>query len=417
MRSILPLLFTLVNLPLPGTAAPVVIDTVPIRDSGNAPDISGFGRVDYDYRIGKFEVTIGQYVDFLNAVAATDTHSLYSSGMTYQVTVAGVSRSGSPGNYSYATIGSPNRPITFVSWFEAARFANWMSNGQPSGMQDSTTTEDGAYTLTAPYDHVGFYKNAINPNTGRPPLWWIPSEDEWYKAAHYNPARNFGGGGYHAYPIQSDHDSIPYSVVPPGTASPNKAITGNFNNDDGSANGYSDGYAMTGSTVFPSSNALSDVGAYSHAPTYYGTYDQGGNVFEITDGVFVSGGLYCRSGRGGSWFDGPFVMHSSYRLDLLPQTRAVGIGFRLATQERSAQRIRFATPRRANLVTGRRFDLSVSSTSGLPVTVRSSDRLALSVRGISAHARLSGRVTLTARQPGDEYFLPAQPVTKRVRIR
>jgi formylglycine-generating enzyme len=417
MRSFLPLLFTLVNLPLLGTAAPVVIDTVPIRDSGNAWDVTGFGQVHYDYRIGKFEVTIGQYVDFLNAVAATDTHALYSSGMTHQATVAGVIRSGSPGSYTYATIGSPNRPITLVSWFEAARFANWMSNGQPAGVQDSTTTEDGAYTLSPPYDHVGFYKNAINPNTGRPPLWWIPSEDEWYKAAYYNPTRSFGSGGYHLYPIQSDHDSIPYSVVPPGTASPNKSIAGNFFRDDASANGYNDGYAITGGTLYPSSNALSDVGAYSHAPSYYGTYDQGGNVLEITDGVLNFGGSLFRSARGGSWFDEESVMRSSYRLNLQPQTRAVGIGFRLATLERSAQRIRFATPRRANLRTGRRFDLSVSSTSGLPVIVRSSDRLTLSVRGISAHARRTGRVTLTARQTGDEFFLPAPAVTKRVRVR
>lgn len=411
-----PLLLLLAGLPLFAKAAPVVIDTVPVRDTGNAWDTTGFGQVHYEYRIGRFEVTIGQYVAFLNAVAATDTHGLYASGMTHQPEVAGVIRSGSPGSHTYSTTGSPDRPITLVSWYEAARFANWMSNGQPSGSQDATTTEDGAYTLTPPYDSVSVFKNAINPNTGRPPLWWIPSEDEWYKAAYFNPSRGFGGA-YHLYPIQNEFDTVPFSAVPPGTSAPNKAITGNFRRNDAIANGYNEGYAITGTDSYPASNALSEVGAYGFAATYYGTYDQGGNVLEITDGTVFSGGMFYRAARGGSWFDGESVMRSSYRLNIAPGTRAVGVGFRLATVERESQRIRFATPRRANLVTGRRFDLSVSSSSGLPVTVRSSDRLTLSVRGLSAHARRSGQVLLTARQTGDDHFLPAPPVIKRVRVR
>ena len=417
MRSILPLLFTLVNLPLPGTAAPVVIDTVPIRNEGNVPDITGYGKVLYQYRIARFEVTIGQYVEFLNAVAAADTHGLYISQMSSEPTIAGVTRSGGPGSYRYVGIDSPDRPITLVSWFDAARFANWMSNGQPAGAQNTTTTEDGAYTLLPPFDHVGFVKNAINPNTGRPPVWWIPSENEWYKAAYYNPTRNAGAGGYHFYPIQSPFDNVPYSAAYGGAPSPDATLAGNFRRDDGVANGYNDGYALTGSNTFPGTNALSKVGDYASAPTFYGTYDQGGNVLELTDGIVGSGGSFFRAARGGSWFDDESVMRSSYRLNINPTTHATGVGFRLATVERRAQVIRFATPRRTQLRAGRSFTLSASATSGLRVAVGSSNSRVLAVSGLTARVRRSGSAVLTARQAGDQFFLPARPVIKRIRVR
>jgi formylglycine-generating enzyme len=412
----LPLLL-LAGLPFFAKAAPVVIDTVPVRDAGNVADSTGFGKVLYDYRIGRFEITIGQYVEFLNAVAATDPFNLCSSAMSSSAPIAGVIRSGAAGSYRYAAIGHPDRPITCVNWFDAARFANWMANGQPAGLQNASTTEDGAYTLTPPYDHVGFSKNAINPNTGRPPLWWIPSEDEWYKAAYYNPTRNAGAGGYHFYPIQSPLDNVPYSAGAGGSTSPDASLAGNFFRNDSVANGYNDGYAITGSTVFPTTNALSKVGDYAAAPTYYGTFDQGGNVLEITDGILNSGGVLFRAARGGSWFDDESTMRSTFRLNLNPVTEAIGVGFRLASVEPSDQRIRFATPRRSQLQVGNRFNLAVSSTSGLPVAVSSSDQRLLSVRGLSARVKRSGRVTLTATQAGDEFHLPASNVSKRVRIR
>jgi hypothetical protein len=95
----------------------------------------------------------------------------------------------------------------------------------------------------------------------------------------------------------------------------------------------------------------------------------------------------------------------------------MGIGFRLATAEPAAQRIRFATPRRSQLRVGKRFRLSVSSDSGLSVTVRSSAPAVLSVSGPFARVRRSGRVVLTASQAGDSLALPATPVEKRLTVR
>jgi hypothetical protein len=53
--------------------AQVTIDWVTVGNANNANDTTGYGAVNYDYQIGKYDVTIGQYTAFLNAVAATDT--------------------------------------------------------------------------------------------------------------------------------------------------------------------------------------------------------------------------------------------------------------------------------------------------------------------------------------------------------
>src|SRR5262245_16498456 len=109
----------------------ITIETVPVGDVGNPHDPTTgnlFGGVNYAYNIGKYEVTAGQYTAFLNAVAATDPYSLYDTSQTSDVRVAGISRSGSSGSYTYSVIGSPNHPISYITWGDAARFANWLHN-------------------------------------------------------------------------------------------------------------------------------------------------------------------------------------------------------------------------------------------------------------------------------------------------
>lgn len=105
----------------------VTIDMVTVGNPGNANDTTGYGAVAYEYRMGKYEVTIGQYTTFLNAVAQTDTYALYNANMGANSNVTGIARTGSPGTYSYTVINnggdSSNRPITYVSWFDAARFS------------------------------------------------------------------------------------------------------------------------------------------------------------------------------------------------------------------------------------------------------------------------------------------------------
>lgn len=146
---------TLCWLALPSaTAAPITIDTVLIGNPGNAADtlpmvntsVAGFGSVDYEFRIGTYGVTNEQYAAFLNAVAASDPRALYHTSMNSS-THGGITRSGTSGSYTYAVKpGMASKPVNLVTWYDAARFVNWLHNDQPTG-SDAWITETGAYTL------------------------------------------------------------------------------------------------------------------------------------------------------------------------------------------------------------------------------------------------------------------------------
>ena len=309
------------------SAHAVTYDLAPVGNAGNANDPATgdlYGGVAYDYQIGKYHVTIGQYTDFLNAVAKTDTYSLYNASMGTVLYIAGISRTGTSGAYTYSAIApsgttpagasSPgNRPITFVSWWDSARFSNWMANGQPTGAQSSTTTENGAYNLANWTSGTAPARNVTNPNTGATPTYVIPTENESYKAAYYSPVLNSGSGGYYTYATQSN--TAPGNVI------------GNTANQ---ANYYNGVFSVTQSASFSSSqNYLTDVGAFTNSASFYGTFDQSGNVTQWNDLTGAAGS--SRGFRGGDWGDGgAFDMSSSGRYSVDPSLEAPGVGFRLA---------------------------------------------------------------------------------------
>ena len=292
--------------------AEITIETVPVGNAGNANDpYNGYvyGAVSYDYRIGKYEVTLNQYTAFLNAVAATDPYGLYNYLMGQEVTSLGITRSGVSGSYTYSVIGSGNRPVALVSWFNAARFVNWLHNGQPIGAQAAGTTETGAYTLDGALSGLDFPRNATAK-------YGLPSENEWYKAAYHQPAAQGGDvDNYWRYPTRSN--AQPNSRN--GSASdPNSA---NFYYDDSIANGHNGGYAVNNSPILAAINFLTDVGAFSAAASFYGTFDQGGNVWEWNDAVIGS----TRGWRGGGWDSVGFRLEAGNR-ETFPVSYA---GFRI----------------------------------------------------------------------------------------
>jgi ELWxxDGT repeat protein len=296
----------------------VAIEMVTVGDPGNAADTTGYGAVDYLFAIGKYEVTLSQYTAFLNAVAKTDTYGLYNTNMETNLNIAGIARSGSSGYYTYSTMGSGNRPVTYVSWFDAARFANWMANGQPTGLQGNATTENGAYPLNGATSGVGFDKNAINPNTGASPSYWIPSENEWYKAAFYDPIKA-GSQKYWLYPTRSD--TAPGNTIGVGANQANYRVSG----------GSVAIYSVTQTSVYSSSqNYLTDGGSFSGSGSYYGTFDQGGNQREWNDAV-ISSWTEFRGVRGAAWSDSIFsYMQSSHRGSTQPNHEHDFVGFRIA---------------------------------------------------------------------------------------
>lgn len=165
----------LASLVLATSASAVTIDWVPVLDAGNAADTTGFGAVTYSYRISKYEISNAQYAEFLNSVAATNSHDLYDPSMGSSS--GGITQSGISGSFSYSAVtGREDRPVNYVNWGASLRFTNWLHNGQPTGPADFTTTEDGAYLLLA-----------SSPGPRKPGATvFVPNEDEWYKAAYYD---------------------------------------------------------------------------------------------------------------------------------------------------------------------------------------------------------------------------------------
>jgi formylglycine-generating enzyme required for sulfatase activity len=234
------------------------LELVTVGNAGNAPDTTGLGAVSYAYRIGRFDVTAAQYVAFLNAVAKTDPYGLYNSSMSGSAD-CGIQRSGTPGSYTYSVDAAhANRPVNFTSFGNAARFCNWLTNGQPTGGPDLATTEDGSYYLNGATDNAQLKAVTRKPNA----RFVLPSQDEWYKAAYH---KNDGvTGHYWLYPTQSD--TAPVAEAPPGQEGP-----------PGSANYLS----VMGTTH------LTDVGAYTNSPGPYGTFDQGGLLYQWTDSLIA----------------------------------------------------------------------------------------------------------------------------------
>jgi len=291
---------------LMGTAQAVTIDLVPVGNPGNANDIhgDGYGGVDYPYWIGKYEVTTGQYTEFLNAVAATDTYGLYSAYMWSSDYGCKIQQSGSAGNYSYLVAADrANRPVNFVSWGDAARFANWLHNGQPSGPQGDSTTEDGAYDLNGATSTTALM--AITRASDA--TWFIPTEDEWYKAAYH---KNDGvTGNYFDYPTASD--TVPSNDL----MDPDPGNNANFWRGD--------------DTTIGSPYYMTVVGEFENSESPYGTFDQGGNLWEWNETEIYAGS--SRGLRGGFWSSFSVNLHASNRNDFDPTNEYDVVGFRVAS--------------------------------------------------------------------------------------
>ncbi len=283
-----------------GAQAVVVLETVPVGNPGNPDDTEGdgYGGVDYAYSISKCEVTAGQYLEFLSAVATTDPYGLYHNDMWLNQYGCKIQRAGSSGSYTYSLAPElANRPVNFVTYGDAMRFANWLHNGQPTGAQDLTTTEAGSYYLNGAQNNWELQPILREPDA----TWVVPSEDEWYKAAYH--ANDGVTGSYFDYATQSN--TIPTGEAPAGT----DMVNGSANYD-----------GAVGSTT--------DVGAYTAKPSdsAYGTFDQSGNLFEWLEAVPAEPFCYV---RGGSHFHADHLLHADTRIGTYPVEFSFGVGFRL----------------------------------------------------------------------------------------
>jgi formylglycine-generating enzyme required for sulfatase activity len=267
-------------------ASAVTIDWVTVGDPGNAADTTGFGSVSEVYRISETEVTNAQYAEFLNAKAASDPLGLYNTTMGSGY--GGITRSGSSGSFSYSAIaGREAMPVNYVSFYDSLRFANWLNNGQGSG-----DTETGAYTLLG---GTAIPSNGLTVTRNAGTNIFLTSEDEWYKAAYYDALTT----SYFEYPAGTDTQTV--CAVPGATA--NTANCGNVVGD------------------------LTDVGSYTGSASPYGTFDQGGNVWEWNEAIIGS----SRGRRGGNFFLYPGNLAASNRSSNDPTNEINNVGSRVAS--------------------------------------------------------------------------------------
>jgi sulfatase modifying factor 1 len=303
-------------LPARRSCGTIAIETVPVGNAGNAGQVQSegtFGAVGVDYRIGAFEVTNAQYSVFLNSVAAADPFELYNFSMGTSAR-GGIVQSGVSGGFTYAVKADMgNKPVNYVSWYDAARFSNWLHNNQPIGAQGAGTTETGAYTLqggtTTP-------SNGLTVTRESAATWFLPSENEWYKAAYYNPMTS----DYFTYPTSSNAAPAMAAAASdgdisnPGTNVANYNLGADWNGQDGNL-------TTVGSADNPNTLTLESASPYL-------TFDQGGNVQEWNETPVTA---LARGVRGGAWQFTADSMRGADQWSTAPTTEFSNMGFRVAT--------------------------------------------------------------------------------------
>jgi RHS repeat-associated protein len=228
---------------------------VSIGNVGNADSsTSGVGGVSYAYSMAAYETTNAQYVKFLNAVGASNPNGVYDSQMTSDAN-GGIVQVGTAGQFTYQVkaglspmnVPYANVPVTFVDWFDAARYVNWLHNGQQT---NPATLEYGSYTLN------GATSGPL-PSRSTYASYVLPTVDEWAKAAFHT-----GGASSTAYMIwATNSNSQPTSNV-------SNTTLVNVANFGGTAGGIS---------------GLLPAGSYTNSRSTYGLYEMQGNVAEITE--------------------------------------------------------------------------------------------------------------------------------------
>ena len=276
-----------------GGANQFSIEFVGIARPNNPKDtlsISGVqyqgGQVNYLYRMGRFEVS---------RAMINNANALGGLGI-------------SMGDLTPYGGNSDLRPANEISWNEAARFVNWLniSRGFSPAYKFATNPTDSGYSVNGGFQNwnasdSGF--NALNPYRNSNAVFFLPTIDEWYKSAFFNPNNNT----YSTYATRSN--SAP-TAVGGGTSG---AV---YNGQTGPAD-------------------INNAGAVS----WFGTMAQSGNVWEWLESSnqYYEGGYGegdFRAIRGGAWASSSSQIASSGAsgsLSFAPDRDGEGFfGFRVA---------------------------------------------------------------------------------------
>jgi formylglycine-generating enzyme required for sulfatase activity len=279
------------------------MEFVTIGNPNNAADITGdpnpAGAVGYEYGIGKFEVS----EDMINKYNA-------NFGTANSLVITKDTR-------------GANKPATRVSWNEAARFVNWLntSTGGFAAYKFTTGGVNDNIALWTAADTLDY--DSANPYRSKRATYVLPSYNEWYKAAYYNP-----------------NDSTYYDFTNGSNTAPTAVASG----------------TGSGTAVYGGQSGPADVDqAGGLSP--YGVMGLGGNVWEWEESSFDlanSSSSSSRGIRGGRWSVNSSLLSSSSRYDLNPSVEDDGIGFRVASLSSSAPP---AVPEPSMMVIGTLFGL------------------------------------------------------------
>ncbi len=249
-----------------------------VNISGDTNPTSGYGIVNNDYRMGTYEITNDQWNKFTN-IYGTPT--------------------GSP-SYAYdesAYWTGTNVPTDHLSWYEGAQFVNYLntSTGHQAAYKFTGTQGTGDYTLGV-WEAGDTGYDASNPYRNSYAYYFMPSEDEWVKAAYWN-----------------------------GTSLQTYASVGDVTPTQSGWNFYDKEYATDPYGPW-------DVG--SGFEELNGTFDMMGNVWEWMESPYYSGDYLSSSNRGirgGSYYNNDNILRSSYRSDTDPSYGYYTVGFRVAS--------------------------------------------------------------------------------------
>jgi formylglycine-generating enzyme required for sulfatase activity len=249
------------------------IEFVPIGNPGNAADTTGnpnpAGKVEYAYRMGKFEIS-EDMIDKANNEGGL--------GITHNGRGA-------------------DKPATDVSWFEAATFVNWLNIS--TGHTPAYKFNGSTFELWQSGD-VGFNPN--NPFRNSQAFYFLPIADEWYKAAYYDPNTDV----YYDYPTGSDS-------APTAVASGSSADTAVYNQP------FSQGPAD-----ITLAGGLSPYGTMGQGGN---AYEWEETEFDLMNDSSSS----ARGVRGGFWNLDSDLLVSTFRNDVDPASENSFIGFRVAS--------------------------------------------------------------------------------------
>ena len=308
--------------PAAGGVDPVSgIDFVHITDAGNAPwpgngssgdRAIGRGSVAYNYHIGRMEVTTAQWVEFFNAAFDRPADDRIPWLIPPNFWGAVPTTPNTPGGLRWTVpAGNENRPVGDISWRMAAVYTNWLHNNKQTNREAFL---DGAYdvsTFGTPVGQAGFSDQFTHHPAAR---YWIPTWDEWLKAAHYDPNRfGPGEGGWWVYSTSSDEPPV---GAPPGI---------------GDAN-----FGWRASDFPGQSPFLVPLGAYPDVQSPWGLLDTAGGTSEWTEEIVeTSTGFRTRVYEGSRWGSSPgFVIGDTVMWptgDDFPNVPILNYGLRIAS--------------------------------------------------------------------------------------